>query len=112
VKYSLFEGATSHKRGTVRLIKRDSCQNLVDYLAVHVSQPVVTALEFKRQLGVVDSQTVENGRVQIVHVDRIAGDVVAVVVRFPVGNPRLDACAGEPNGEATRVVIAAVIVRS
>ena len=79
---------------------------------MHVGQPVVASLELKRQLSVVDPQTVENGRVQIVHVDGISGDVVAVVVRFSVGDPRLDAGAGQPNGESAGMVVAPVVVRS
>ena len=46
----------------------------------HVGQPEMPALELVGQPRVIDAQAVQDGRVQVVHVDRIAGDVVAVVV--------------------------------
>src|SRR6266478_5080334 len=42
--------------------------------------------------------------------DRIAGDVIAIVVGFAVADAGLDAAARQPEGKATWVVIAAVIV--
>ena len=47
---------------------------------MHVRQPVVAALVLERQPGVVDAQAVQDRRVQIVHVHRIRGDVVAEIV--------------------------------
>ena len=41
----------------------------------------------------------------------VADDVVSKVVRFPVGVTAADAAAGQPDAEATRVVVATVIVR-
>src|SRR5262245_27911540 len=70
--------------------------------AVNVRQPEVTPLEFVRQPGVVDAQTMQDGRVQVVDVDRIACDVVTEIVRLADGNARLDAAAGQPDGKAAR----------
>ena len=47
---------------------------------------------------------------QVVDVDRVVGDVVAEVVGLAVGDAGLDAAAGQPDGEAARVVVAAVVV--
>jgi hypothetical protein len=48
--------------------------------------------------------------VQIVDVDRVAGDVVGKVVGLADRNSRLDPPAGQPEGEAARVMVAAVVV--
>ena len=42
-----------------------SPQDLLYDVALHVSQPEMPALELERQPGVVDSQAVQNGRVQV-----------------------------------------------
>jgi hypothetical protein len=60
---------------------------------------------------VVDSHDVQDRRLQVVHVDRVLGDVVAEVVGRAVGEARLDAAARHPAGEAARVMIAAVVGR-
>ena len=76
---------------------------------MHVGQAVVAALELECELFVVDAELVQDRRVQVVDVDRIADDVVAVVVGLTVRDARLDAAAGHPDCEAARVMIAAVV---
>ena len=95
--------------GTNGTADATSCQHVCDDLAMHVGQAVVAALEFERELFVVDAELMQDRRVQVVDVDRIADDVVAVVVGFAVGDARPDAAAGHPDGEAARVMIAAVV---
>src|SRR5262245_58575128 len=80
-------------------------QNPLHQFAVHVGQPVVAALEFEREPGVVDAQAVQEGGVQVVDVDAVFGDVVTIIVGFAVRDTGLDAAAGQPDGEATRVVV-------
>src|SRR5437867_5285859 len=58
----------------------------------------------------VDAEAVENGRVEIVDVDRVFGDVVAVIVGFTEADARLDSPAGHPNGVAAAMVVAAIII--
>src|SRR5258708_7556763 len=55
-------------------------QDFFHHVPVHVGQPVIPALKFERQLRVVDSQAVKQRGVQVVDVDRVLGDVVAVIV--------------------------------
>src|SRR5262249_24498397 len=50
------------------------------------------------------------GGVEVVDVDGVLNDVVAVVVGLAVDDARLDAAAGQPEGEAAAVVVAAVVV--
>src|SRR5207249_6457636 len=77
---------------------------------MHVGEPMVAALELKRQPGVVDSQAVQNGGVQVMHVDGIADDVVTIIIGFSMGNARLDASSSNPKGEAAWMVVAPIIV--
>ena len=89
---------------------RVSRQDRLHDVAGDVGQAVVAALELERQPRVVDAQAVQHRRVQVVDVDRVAGDVVAEVVGLAVGHARLDAAAGQPDGEAARMMVAAVVV--
>ena len=43
---------------------------------VHIRQPEVAALVAKGQFLMVDAHQVQNGRIQIVNMDRVFGDVV------------------------------------
>src|SRR5262249_18031675 len=70
----------------------------------------VEALELVRQTLVVDAEAVQDRRVQIVNVHGVVDDVVTKVVGLAVDDARLDAAAGHPDREATRVMIAAVVV--
>ena len=78
--------------------------------SMDVGQPEVAALKLEGQLRVVDAQAVQDRGVQVVHVDRILRDVVAVVVGLAVGDAGLHAAAGQPDGEAARMMVAAVVV--
>src|SRR4051812_17612326 len=64
-----------------------------------VREAEVAPLEAVGQAGVVDPQEVEERGLEVVDVDGVGGDVHAEVVRRPVGQPGLDAAAGEPGGE-------------
>src|SRR5579872_918992 len=77
---------------------------------MNIRQAEMAALKFEGKLGVVNTQAVQNSRVQIVHVDRILGDVVAVIVGCAICDAGLDAAAGHPDGEAAWMVVAAVVV--
>ena len=86
-------------------------QDLLHYLTVDIGQPEVAALVLESELRVVDSQAMEDGCVQVVHMDRILGDVVAIVVRLAECDSRLYAAAGHPDGKAAGMMIATVVVR-
>ncbi len=57
----------------------------------------------------IDSEQVQDRRVQIMHIVGILEDVVRVVVRLADRLAGLDASAGEENREAPRVMVAAVV---
>src|SRR5262252_9469849 len=87
-----------------------SGENALDDGSENVGQTEVAALEPERQFGVVDAEQVQQRRLEVVDVDRVLGDVVTEVVRLTVARPRLDAAAGDPDREATAVVVAAVLL--
>ena len=64
-------------------------------VAVDVGKTVIAALLAEGQAAVVQAETMENRCVQIVNVNRIAGDVVAIVVGLAVGQAALDPGSGQ-----------------
>ena len=58
----------------------------------------------------IDSQAVQDRRVQIVDGHRVADDVVAEIVGLADRLTAFDAAAGHPDREAARMVVAAVVV--
>lgn len=85
---------------------------MLDDAAVDISEAEASALELVAELGVVDSKLVENGGLQVVHmdgilvvvmlvgVDRIAvgvDDFGAVFVSVADGDSSLDTASGHPH---------------
>src|SRR5262249_50044326 len=66
-------------------------QDASDDAAGNVGQSEVAPLEAVSQPLVVDSEEVQNRRVEVVDVDRVLHDVVAEVVGLAPGDARLDA---------------------
>ena len=64
-------------------------QNLLHHIAMHIRQPEVAALEAVGQPGVLQAEQVQDGRLQVVDVDRILADVEAKLVGSAVGEARL-----------------------
>src|SRR6266566_2484583 len=84
-------------------------QQLFRDLTCDVGQTEVPALEFVGEALMIDAQAVENRGLQVVNVDWIGDDVVAVIVRLAEHRAGLYAAAGHPHAEAARMVIAAVV---
>src|SRR5439155_750040 len=72
-------------------------------------QTEVAALVFKGQPGMIDAQAAQNCRLQIMDVDGVAHDVIAMVVGFAQSDPRLYAAAGHPDREAARMMVSTVL---
>jgi hypothetical protein len=85
------------------------CQDGANDFSVDVGQAVVAALEFVGELMMVDSQAVQDCGVEVVDVDRVADDIVAVVVGFAVGDSATDASSGHPHREAAWVMVSTVV---
>ena len=60
------------------------CQYPLHDFARDVGQAEVAALELVGQLFVVDTESVQHRRLQVVHVHRVLDDVVAVIVGLAV----------------------------
>ena len=81
-------------------------ENVIDNLAVHVGQPKSTALVPERQSLMIDTHQVQNRGVQIVDVDGIFYNVVAVGVSLAVSRPAFYSTAGHPDRKTSRMMIA------
>ena len=88
----------------------DLGQDGLDEISVDVGQPIVAALEAIGQSGVVDPEQMKDRRVQIVHMHRILGDVVAVFIGLAVDMSTSYPRTGKQCGKAARVVVATIVV--
>src|SRR4051794_36104132 len=80
------------------------------YFPVDVREAIVAPAEEVGEPGVVEAHEVEEGRVQVVDVDLIFDSVPAELIRGAVNLAAPDAPAGQPHGEAKRVMLAAIVV--
>ena len=74
-----------------------SGEDFFDDVAVDIGQAKVAARVTIRKFFVVKPQEVENGRVQIVHVDNILDSLEAKLIRCAVDVAALDAAARQPH---------------
>src|SRR5579883_2314460 len=84
-------------------------QDPFDDLAGDVGEAVVAPLVLVGQPLVVDAQEMEDCGVEVVDVDAVGRDAVAEGIRRAKGDARLDPATGRPDGEASGVVVAAVV---
>src|SRR6266481_9735599 len=75
-----------------------------------VREAEVAALEAVGELLVINAHAVQDGRVQIVDVDRIFDDIVTVVVGLAEAETGLDSAAGHPDRITAAMVIAAIVI--
>jgi len=66
---------------------------------MHISKPELSALVAVGQLGVIDPGEVEAGRLHLMHVDEILGEVPTIFIGRAVGSSRFHSSAGHPLGE-------------
>ena len=62
-------------------------------------------------MKLVNAQQAQHRGVEVVDVDAALGDVVTEIVRLAIDQTRLHATAGHPRREATRMMVAPIIVR-
>jgi len=84
-----------------------SGQNGLHYMAVDVGETIVAALEFEGELFVVDTKEVKDRGLEVVDVDFVFHGIEADVITRSVGDTRLHAAAGHPDGVGVGMVIAA-----
>lgn len=83
-------------RSAAGLLTDTSGQQTLNYIPFHVGEAEVSALEEISQAFVIDSQTAQQCRIEIVNVHGILDDVVAKVIGLAVADPRLDPSARDP----------------
>ena len=57
-----------------------SCQNIPDYMAVNVRQAIAPTLAPEGETFVVNAQKVQQGRLEVMHMDRIVCNVVPEII--------------------------------
>src|SRR3954468_10987224 len=86
-----------------------SGQDLADDAALDVGQAEVAAGVAIGQLGVVEAEQVEHGRVQVMHMDLALDGLDAELIRGAVDVAALDTATSQPDRETLGVVIAALL---
>ena len=81
------------------------------HFAMNVGEPVMPALKLIGVAEVVDSQTMQNRGVKVVHWNRVRGNVVTEVIGGPMALPSLDPTACQKCRKAAGVVIPSIVVR-
>jgi hypothetical protein len=64
---------------------RRSGKHWLHKLSVNIGEPEISALIFERELFVVNTKQMQNRGVQVMHMNRITNNVVAVFVCFTEG---------------------------
>src|SRR5205814_9116127 len=96
------------RQGGRRGRSRHSGEQLLDHFAADGSEALVTALVLVSQLRVVDSQAMQDGGLQVVDVDGVFNNVIAIIIRLAETDAWLDAAARHPDAEAAWVMVAPV----
>jgi hypothetical protein len=78
---------------------------------VNVGEPVISTLKAINQSFVIQTQQLQYGRLQVVHVDRVLGDIITKVIRFAISFSWTNSGPGQPDGKTPRMVVSAVIRR-
>src|SRR5438128_5177773 len=76
---------------------------------MHVRQPIIAPLEAERQPRVLDAKAMQQRRIEIVDVDRVLDNVVAIIVGGAVADARPETAARDPHRETAAMMVAAVI---
>jgi hypothetical protein len=75
---------------------RVSGKQVLDDISVDIGETVAATLKAEGQFCVVDAQAVEQCGMQVVDVDRVLGDVIAVVIGAAVSLSAFDTAASQP----------------
>src|SRR6516165_3641137 len=77
------------------------------HLPPHVRKAKIASLEPVGEPGVIDTETVQNGGLQVVDVHGVGEDVEAEVVGLAEDGTGPDPTAGHPDGETAGMMVAA-----
>jgi hypothetical protein len=79
------------------------------HLAMDIGETEVATLESVGELRVIEAEQMENRRVQVVNMDRVASDVESKIIGRAVRIAALHAAASHPHAEAPVVVIPTIV---
>ena len=82
---------------------------MADNLAVDVREAEISALVAEHEPFVVDPQALQDGRIEIVNVNRVLQHVVAEIVGLTVNDTGLDSTTRHPLGVTPWMVVASVV---
>src|SRR5262249_44255131 len=85
-----------------------SGENALHHFTADIRKPEVPSLILEGEPGVVDAKTMQNRCLQIVDMHRVAGHVVAIVVRLAVRDARLESTTGHSDRKATGMMVAPI----
>lgn len=77
-------------------------------MTMDIGQAIIPTLIPISQLLVVDAHQVHDGRIYIVNMDRVLGDIITEVVGFSVSYTGPYSAARHPDGETTRMMVPSV----
>src|SRR5258706_9529248 len=83
-----------------------SSQYSFDDFARYIRESKIAACMPEGQLLVIEAEQMQNGGVEIVHVNRIFHDGMGVIVGLAINNTAFDSTPGKPGGESGVVVAA------
>ena len=81
-----------------------------DDMTVNIGEPKMSPLVLEGQSLVVDPQQMQNGCMKVVNMNAAGKNIVAEIIGFALAMTGVDAAAGHPHGETSRVMIATEII--
>jgi len=82
--------------------------DVVNHVTMNIGQPEIASCIAIGKPFVIQSEKVEDGRVQVVKMDLVLDRIIAVVIRGTVLEARFDASTGHPHGKCFWVMVPSV----
>ena len=73
--------------------------------AMNIGEPVVTALEGECQALMIETEAVQQRRLNVMNVNRVSSDVKSQIIGGTVHHARFDTTARQPHGEGLGMVV-------
>src|SRR6185295_7123111 len=83
-----------------------SSQDALNDIAEHIRKPIIAALKAIRELGMIETEAMQNGGLQVMHVHLVLRHMIAQVVGLTIADARLDSAPSHPNAEGMGMMIA------
>lgn len=83
-------------------------EDALDDVAMDVGEAEVASAVMEGELLVIESEQMEDGRVEIMHMNAIVDGFISKIVGGAVSHSAFDAAPGQPHGEAEAVMVSAL----